>query len=233
MSSGTRRPGSGSATAPAWLLGPQLVLGTLFLCLYCCSGKSQGVSLLKRLGCRVVLAPGPRLRYHPPGLPWIPGTLLTSLGSPGGPCRRGRSYRGSFAARVDPEGIFSSKRLGRRGSCSRRHQAGARRSPGHREPRLQLRAAQPLQSTGAHAPGLSAGSFSVSAAPPVQGSCIKGQAAPNQFCRDGPAPTAILVLGLRRVNGARLHHRSPHQDPNGTGRSRGWLARHHWVAKSW
>ncbi|KAJ1188348.1 hypothetical protein NDU88_005109 [Pleurodeles waltl] len=63
-------------------------------------------------------------------------TLLTLLGSPGGPCRRGRSYRGSFAAQADPEGIMSSKRLGRHGSCSRRHQAGARRSPGHREPCL-------------------------------------------------------------------------------------------------
>ncbi|KAJ1150539.1 hypothetical protein NDU88_003330 [Pleurodeles waltl] len=31
---------------------------------------------------------------------------------------------------------------------------------------------------------------------------------------------------------ARLQCRSPHQDPGGTGRSRGRLARHHWVAKS-
>ncbi|KAJ1092865.1 hypothetical protein NDU88_005975 [Pleurodeles waltl] len=87
-------------------------------------------------------------------------TLLTSLGSPGGPHRRGRSRRGSFAARADPVEIKSSKRLGRRSSCSRRRQAGARRRPGHREPRLQLGAAPSLQSTRAHAPGPSAGSLS-------------------------------------------------------------------------
>ncbi|KAJ1130662.1 hypothetical protein NDU88_009012 [Pleurodeles waltl] len=154
-------------------------------------------------------------------------TLLTLLGSRGGPYRRGRFHRGSFTSRADPEGIVSSKRLGCRGSCSRRHQAGARRSPGHREPRLQLGAAPSLQSTRAHAPGLSVGSLSGTAAPPVQGSCAKEQAAPSQFFREAPAPTAILLLRPCRVKGALFHHRSPHQDPNGTGRSQGWPARHH------
>ncbi|KAJ1083402.1 hypothetical protein NDU88_003561 [Pleurodeles waltl] len=130
-------------------------------------------------------------------------------------------------------GVPSSKRPGRRGSCSWHHQVCARRSPGHQEPRSQVGAAPPLQSTGARAPKLSAGSFSVSTAPRVQGSRIKGDAIRHQFPRGSPASTAILALGPRRPNGARLHYRSPHRDPGGTGRSRGWLARHCWVAKSW
>ncbi|KAJ1150500.1 hypothetical protein NDU88_003291 [Pleurodeles waltl] len=154
-------------------------------------------------------------------------TLLTSLGSPGGPHRRGRSHRGSFAARADPVEIKSSKRLGRRSSCSRRRQAGARRRPGDREPRLQLGAAPSLQSTRAHAPGPSAGSLPATAAPPVQGSCVKEQAALSQPSREVPAPTAIFSLRPRRVNGALLRRHSPHQDPHGTGRSQGWSARHH------
>ncbi|KAJ1206620.1 hypothetical protein NDU88_002022 [Pleurodeles waltl] len=69
-------------------------------------------------------------------------------------------------------------------------------------------------------------------APPVQGSRTEVQAVQSQFRRGGPAPTAILTLGPRRVYGARLHYRSPHQDPGGTERPRGRLTRHHWVAKS-
>ncbi|KAJ1144211.1 hypothetical protein NDU88_010513 [Pleurodeles waltl] len=75
-------------------------------------------------------------------------TLLTSLGSPGGPHRRGRSHRGSFAARADPVEIKSSNRLGRRSSCSRRRQAGALCRPGHREPRLQLGQRRPFNPPG-------------------------------------------------------------------------------------
>ncbi|KAJ1131253.1 hypothetical protein NDU88_009592 [Pleurodeles waltl] len=105
----------------------------------------------------------------PPGVSRSPGpsstvalvacrTLLTSLRSPGGPHRRGRSHRGSFAARLDPVEISSSKRLGRRNSRSRLRRTGARRRPGHRELRSQLGAARSPHSTGTRAPGPSAGS---------------------------------------------------------------------------
>ncbi|KAJ1108876.1 hypothetical protein NDU88_006246 [Pleurodeles waltl] len=178
----------------------------------------------------------------PPGVSRSPGpsstvalvacrTLLTSLRSPGGPHRRGRSHRGSFAARLDPAEISSSKRLGRRNSRSRLRRTGARRSPGHRELRSQLGAARSPTPPG---PALQA----PAPAPPRQrrtpgpSSYVKEQAAPSQFSRGVPAPTAIFLLLPRRASGAPFRHHSPHWDPNWTGRSQGWSARHHWVAKS-
>ncbi|KAJ1192342.1 hypothetical protein NDU88_001653 [Pleurodeles waltl] len=129
----------------------------------------------------------------PPGVSRSPGpsstvtlvaccTLLTSLRSPGGPHRRGRSHRGSFAARLDPAEISSSKRLGRRNSHSRLRRTGARRSPGHRELRSQLGAARSPTPPG---PALQA----PAPAPPRQrrtpgpSSYVKEQAAPSQFSR--------------------------------------------------
>ncbi|KAJ1143836.1 hypothetical protein NDU88_010138 [Pleurodeles waltl] len=125
-------------------------------------------------------------------------TLLTSFRSPGGPHRRGRSHRGSFAARVDPAAISSSKRLGRRSSRSQRRRTGARHSPGHREPRLPPRAARSLNPPGPALQG-------PAPAPPHHrrtpgpSSYVKEQAAPSQFVRRVPAPTAIFLLRPRRV----------------------------------
>ncbi|KAJ1128744.1 hypothetical protein NDU88_007119 [Pleurodeles waltl] len=187
-------------------------------CVCRCSGRSQGVSLLKRLGA------------------WVPAPLSPSrpaahcspyLGAGGGPTAGGASI-----AAPSPPGRI------RRGSCHQsgsdaaapaagatRQACGAARDTG--SPACSSGRRRPFNLQGPHAPGLSAGLLSGTAAPPVQGSCAKEQAAPSQFFREAPAPTAILLLRPRRVNGALFHHRSPHQDPNRTGRSQGWPARHH------